>query len=255
MTADPYKASAGAGDPGSWNRYAYVEGDPVNFNDPAGLASCWVEEWAPDGQGAKVRCQSQSGTQNSETVWYSVSGISTANKDMVEKDARTTIGRRLDLAEASEYLGRALAKAHEAMKDPECRKLFGTNLVDPITGGTLDPDIVLNGLVHGAHGSITYVESLGEGITAQTQGSGLRFSGLSPYYQKANVTIAMDLWNLGFAQENTTTLLHELGHVMNKLTAGFGSSNAFEEYDGISPGASARNTQLVQDSCIRKLQF
>src|SRR5437879_584324 len=23
-TADPYRASAGAGDPGSWNRYAYV---------------------------------------------------------------------------------------------------------------------------------------------------------------------------------------------------------------------------------------
>lgn len=38
MTADPYKASAGVGEPGSWNRYAYVEGDPVNFADVAGLA-------------------------------------------------------------------------------------------------------------------------------------------------------------------------------------------------------------------------
>lgn len=37
MTADPYKASAGANAPGSWNRYAYVEGDPVNYNDRAGL--------------------------------------------------------------------------------------------------------------------------------------------------------------------------------------------------------------------------
>jgi RHS repeat-associated protein len=26
-----------AGDPGSWNRYAYVQGDPVNFNDSEGL--------------------------------------------------------------------------------------------------------------------------------------------------------------------------------------------------------------------------
>ena len=25
------------GDPGSWNRYAYVEGDPVNHRDPSGL--------------------------------------------------------------------------------------------------------------------------------------------------------------------------------------------------------------------------
>ena len=36
-TADPYRASAGAGDPGSWNRYSYVQGDPINFRDRRGL--------------------------------------------------------------------------------------------------------------------------------------------------------------------------------------------------------------------------
>ncbi len=41
-TPDPYRASGGPSDPGSWNRYAYVEGDPVNFNDPEGLVSCGV---------------------------------------------------------------------------------------------------------------------------------------------------------------------------------------------------------------------
>jgi RHS repeat-associated protein len=40
MTADPYQASGGVADPGSWNRYAYVEGDPVNYSDPAGLETC-----------------------------------------------------------------------------------------------------------------------------------------------------------------------------------------------------------------------
>lgn len=39
-TADPYKASAGPKDPGSWNRYSYVQGDPVNRNDPHGLYAC-----------------------------------------------------------------------------------------------------------------------------------------------------------------------------------------------------------------------
>jgi RHS repeat-associated protein len=34
---DPYRASGGPGDPGSWNRYSYVQGDPVNALHPDGL--------------------------------------------------------------------------------------------------------------------------------------------------------------------------------------------------------------------------
>jgi RHS repeat-associated protein len=41
LTPDPYKANnGGSGDPAdpqSWNRYAYVQADPVNYYDPAGL--------------------------------------------------------------------------------------------------------------------------------------------------------------------------------------------------------------------------
>lgn len=36
LTADPYVASGGPSAPNSWNRYAYVSGDPVNFADPSG---------------------------------------------------------------------------------------------------------------------------------------------------------------------------------------------------------------------------
>jgi RHS repeat-associated protein len=39
-TPDPYQASGGPNDPGSWNRYAYTRGDPVNRNDAQGLDDC-----------------------------------------------------------------------------------------------------------------------------------------------------------------------------------------------------------------------
>jgi RHS repeat-associated protein len=35
-TADPYRASGGPEDPGSWNRYTYVQGDPIDLFDPRG---------------------------------------------------------------------------------------------------------------------------------------------------------------------------------------------------------------------------
>ncbi len=40
MTPDPYQASGGPSDPGSWNRYTYTRGDPVNRNDAQGLDDC-----------------------------------------------------------------------------------------------------------------------------------------------------------------------------------------------------------------------
>ncbi len=43
MTPDPSSGSVSPKDPGSWNRYAYTGGDPVNRSDPGGL------DWAYDG--------------------------------------------------------------------------------------------------------------------------------------------------------------------------------------------------------------
>jgi RHS repeat-associated protein len=37
LSPDPYQASGGPSDPGSWNRYAYTRGDPLNRFDRSGL--------------------------------------------------------------------------------------------------------------------------------------------------------------------------------------------------------------------------
>jgi RHS repeat-associated protein len=46
-TADPYGPSARAGAPQTWNRYTYVGGDPVNFNDPSGLIALQPQPCPP----------------------------------------------------------------------------------------------------------------------------------------------------------------------------------------------------------------
>ena len=56
LTVDPYEASGGPGEPGSWNRYSSVGGDPVNYADPLGLLATPVEwreyeEASPDSIG------------------------------------------------------------------------------------------------------------------------------------------------------------------------------------------------------------
>jgi RHS repeat-associated protein len=42
-TPDRYQNGDGLAQPGGWNRFAYVGGDPVNFNDPSGLNRAAVE--------------------------------------------------------------------------------------------------------------------------------------------------------------------------------------------------------------------
>ena len=46
MTADRYRRASVAGRPLSWNKYSYVEGDPINYNDPRGrfISSKGVDE-------------------------------------------------------------------------------------------------------------------------------------------------------------------------------------------------------------------
>jgi RHS repeat-associated protein len=52
-TPDPFGGSASLGNPQSFNRYSYVGGDPVNFNDPEGLyriAGTWRRWLEPIGR-------------------------------------------------------------------------------------------------------------------------------------------------------------------------------------------------------------
>ncbi len=48
-SADPYNASAAVARPQSWNRYVYVENDPVNATDPSGLSAITLDRMLDQG--------------------------------------------------------------------------------------------------------------------------------------------------------------------------------------------------------------
>jgi len=61
-TPDPYKASSGPQDPGSWNKYAYTRGDPVNRVDPNGQDDSDFD--FVDWDGCGMACQGQNTWNN-----------------------------------------------------------------------------------------------------------------------------------------------------------------------------------------------
>ncbi len=109
LSSDPYRASGGPSDPGSWNRYAYVQGDPVNTFDPEGLATCSATAFSfvNGAATAQIYCQS-----NGQTIGrYGVMDVpwgdprDAAYYAYVVAMAVATLGRDVDSAEAEEEKG------------------------------------------------------------------------------------------------------------------------------------------------------
>jgi RHS repeat-associated protein len=94
-TPDPLGLGAvKMGDPGSWNRFAYVQGDPVNYADPRGLYRCSVVTTITglpaEHTMAEVFCESEGYTQSTSITVRPYDG---------DADA---------LVKSFEYLGRIL---------------------------------------------------------------------------------------------------------------------------------------------------
>ena len=56
VTTDPDPSSGEAKSPQGWNRYAYVENDPVNKLDPSGRLWCWADYDYAEGYWGSVGC-------------------------------------------------------------------------------------------------------------------------------------------------------------------------------------------------------
>lgn len=200
MTPDPYRASGGASDPQSWNRYAYVKGDPINHIDRRGLVTDDPDTgFTPD---SKYLIECETFGPNEERVCFATEWYSAAPAFMQITHDNPTKDLEESIRDA----------VQDALKDlsnkEDCRKLFE----DPAYGKIIDPATALLGLwqnnrVHaGGHdpSSVAY--------TYQNPFTGNITIGISTYVDQTGKTVH---WIDANSDYQTETILHELEHVID----------------------------------------
>jgi RHS repeat-associated protein len=243
LTSDPYRASGGPSDPGSWNRYAYVQGDPVNFYDPQGLAKCRTVS-VSDGR-AEVQCATP--LEGFRTVSVAFSGDIASQKDW---DAAAAAAERsyleqIEREEAVNEIAPMIDLARKAFTNPACQRLFAGN-------GVISTDTALSHV----HGRINIsfaniVSLIGPPREAETQGEGIAFSTSPIGFTRARALIKFDArtWQLSDRRRRLETFIHELGHAIHFLSVGTPTGGFVHE--DRDPAVNDQNGNLIREHCVR----
>ena len=228
------------GDPGSWNRFAYVGGDPVNFIDPKGLADfsvtgyCWActDDDPPAGGSRDV------GPGGSGPDYF----LPVQNPDPPKGGAP---------GGPSYVYTMAVFSALEALKDPDCKGIFNTT-----PGATVyDPRDVLASMAFGGYGGTVPQGSFFGSVTfgtipmpdaAVTQADPATRVTLDPPTAYTGVRAASAViilqgshlsdgyYGAQSISNLASTLIHELGHVYN-IVAGLGGSRILWDSSSTGP--------------------
>jgi RHS repeat-associated protein len=90
-TPDPFKASGGPAEPGSWNRYGYVHDDPVSYFDPSGLLRSPLDPFLGGGT-LKALAYADRWLFTQETKKIAIAGLEGLSESCVKLFEQTAVG-------------------------------------------------------------------------------------------------------------------------------------------------------------------
>ena len=255
LSSDPYQASAGAGDPGSWNRSAYVGGDPTNYQDQSGLNrqadwsvtvtgsfegvgflymmySNWRWGGGDGGGGGRESGGGGGGGGNSGTKFTSFSGSAYqwTNVKSSADWSKVTAGK---LLEEIVNLKAAIAT------DKDCQQWLNKSTPGP----GIRP--VANNATAGLD-SLPLFVGIGQGtVDAQTNPTSVSINNTNG--TTTNVFIIFNSTVLdGTSSSIAETILHELGHLFNLKGM---------ESDDASPELQTNNRNTINSHCGNALNW
>ena len=254
LTPDPSGSSASAANPGSWNRYEYVQGDPVNNYDPEGLLAV-----KPCG-GLDKNCGPQMGVNTTGGGHGGAGGVgnSNAKRRRVERpeskgkhgyagggqtpDSRV-VSRLWDIRENidSDYLNwleSGIAGGSTEVFDSYFGVLVGANATTPLAGAA-----DFRGTKHEKLNAVKGPMGSGYYITVNTSGAFFTSNAGVGYGGRHDSEISAIGPNTDVAQR--FILLHELAHYFEAQD--FNSNDRGRE-------ASAANNDLLWDKCAKTIQ-
>jgi RHS repeat-associated protein len=236
LTPDPYRKSARRNNPGSWNRYSYTHGDPVNRVDRRGLVEgadgCDPEDPDCDGDdGGDGGGDSGDGGDN---------GDNGSDPEPQYLPMTPTVQQNL--------LNSALDIALQMLENPQCVISLFNNVP-----GSVSPSQVLQQLV--SNGNVVFGDIDNNSTAATTQiligppgGSNsalitLNNNGLGQF------SLGTNSYGLSSNYYDAMVLIHELGHAYADI---YGPASTQITSDADDVDASVANTQQVISACFQQ---
>ena len=257
-TADPYQASGGPGDPGSWNRCSYTQGDPVNGNDPTGLATCR--------DSTASYC-----LDVADSLFYlgALSGSGGVFRPIREDVGPSSAAVRRQ-GVRDQLLSDAIAGSVDRLSNPECSSLFGGSLFangpasvlqsaldngqirilpfgDNIAPGVLAQTTGTNGMIQIASGRAFFTGTV---LLPTTTASSTTTGGSISGYDTRSLSSCAGFGGLSSSESQQLILMHELLHFMGVVGPDNQGQSIYNLPNGETVTGSTGVTQAVRTHCF-----